>query len=57
VFVRRWAVHLLPGDPERTLVLRVLVTTIHDARTRTIAWSGRSGGDALLVSVRTRKGQ
>ena len=57
VFIRRWAVQPLANDPERTLVLQVLVTTVRDDRSRTAAWSGASGVDAMLVSVLTRKGQ
>ena len=54
VFIRRWAVRPLPADPERTLVLQVLVTTVRDDRSRD---RGRTayGVEALLVSVRTRK--
>jgi hypothetical protein len=55
VFVRRWAVWPLPADPDRTLVLHVLVTTIHEDRARA-SRTIPSGSDALLWSVRTRKG-
>jgi prepilin-type N-terminal cleavage/methylation domain-containing protein len=57
VFIRRWAVQPLATDPERTLVLQVLVTTVRDDRSRTAVWSGAAGVDAVLVSVLTRKGQ
>jgi prepilin-type N-terminal cleavage/methylation domain-containing protein len=57
VFIRRWAVWPLPADPERTLVLQVLVTTVRDDRSRATEWTGRTGVEALLVSVRTRKAQ
>jgi prepilin-type N-terminal cleavage/methylation domain-containing protein len=57
VFIRRWAVRPLPADPERTLVLLVLVTTVRDDRARAAPWSGPTGVEALLISVRTRKGQ
>jgi type II secretory pathway pseudopilin PulG len=57
VFVRRWAVRPLPDDPERTLVLQVLVTTVRDDRSRSTPWNRPTGADALLVSVRTRAGQ
>lgn len=57
VFVRRWSVRPLPDDPARTLVLQVLVTTVRDDQSRSTPWSGRTGADALLVSVLTRKGQ
>ena len=42
VFIRRWAVSPLPADPERTLVLQVLVTTVRDDRSRATAWRGRA---------------
>jgi prepilin-type N-terminal cleavage/methylation domain-containing protein len=54
VFIRRWAVVPLPEDPARTVVLQVLVTTVRLDRSRGVAWRGRSGAEALLVSVRTR---
>jgi transposase len=54
VFVRRWAVRPLPSDPERTIVLQVLVTTVAQERSRAAPWQTRSGTEVLLVSVRTR---
>jgi hypothetical protein len=57
VFIRRWSVRPLQADPERTLVLQVLVTTVRDDRSRSTPWSRRTGVESLLVSVRTRKGQ
>jgi len=54
VFVRRWAVRPLPSDPERTIVLQVLVTTVAQERSRAGPWQTRSGTEALLVSARTR---
>jgi prepilin-type N-terminal cleavage/methylation domain-containing protein len=56
VFIRRWSVIPMPGSPDRTLLLQVLVTTVALDRTRSPElWSGRTGTEALLVSVRTRK--
>jgi prepilin-type N-terminal cleavage/methylation domain-containing protein len=56
VFIRRWAVRPLPDDPDRTLILEVLVTTTKVDRARPAgSWAGRSGAEALLVSVRTRR--
>jgi prepilin-type N-terminal cleavage/methylation domain-containing protein len=58
VFVRRWAVVPLESDPDRTLVLQVLVTTRRlEADRPPGTWRQRIGPEALLVSVRTRKGQ
>jgi prepilin-type N-terminal cleavage/methylation domain-containing protein len=58
VFVRRWAVVPLPDedDPDRTLVLQVVVTPIRLDRSRSTGWQHRSGTEAMLVSVLTRKG-
>ena len=56
-FVRRWAIRPFSADPERTLLLQVLVTTVRDDRSRAGPWSQRGGSDALLVSVRTRAGR
>jgi hypothetical protein len=56
-FVRRWAVAPLPEDPDRSLVLHVLVSTVADESARGAAWRRRSGTEALLVSVRTRRAQ
>ena len=55
VFIRRWSIVPLPADPNRTLVLHVLVTTVRQDRLRGGPWQRRSGVDALLVSVRTRR--
>jgi prepilin-type N-terminal cleavage/methylation domain-containing protein len=55
LFVRRWAVRPLPADPSRTIVLQVLVTTVQQDRARAGPWRARSGSEAFLVSVRTRK--
>jgi prepilin-type N-terminal cleavage/methylation domain-containing protein len=57
VFIRRWVVNPLPADPERTLILQVRVTTVKLDRMRGARpWNGRTGSEALLVSVRTRMG-
>jgi hypothetical protein len=58
VFVRRWAVQALPADPDRTLILQVLVTTVRQERTRPPgSWQIRTGSESHLVSVLTRKGR
>jgi hypothetical protein len=54
VFVRRWAVQPLASDPDRTLILSVLVTTAGLDRARTGPWEGRTGVEAFLVNARTR---
>ena len=62
VYIRRWAIQPLPTNPNNTLILQVFVTPVaNDAARRQ---SGavqdrlrRLPGDALLVSVKTRKAQ
>ena len=59
-YIRRWAIVPLPTNPNNTLVIQVLVTAVSDetirrdtgGQTRT-----RMPGDALLISVKTRKAQ
>lgn len=55
VFVRRWAIVPVPADPARSLVLQVLVTTVQQDRQRGGPWRIRSGTEAALVTVLTRK--
>jgi prepilin-type N-terminal cleavage/methylation domain-containing protein len=58
-FIRRWAIRPLPTNPNNTLVLQVLVTPVSNEGSR-VATAGprrRMAGDALLVSVKTRKSQ
>ena len=56
-FIRRWSVRPLPADPGSTLILSVLVTTVAQDRSRADAWTSRSGTEALLVTLITRKGR
>jgi type II secretory pathway pseudopilin PulG len=56
VFIRRWAIQPLPTNPNNTLIFQVYVThTATEARRAADAPRRRSPGDALLVTVRTRK--
>jgi prepilin-type N-terminal cleavage/methylation domain-containing protein len=58
-YIRRWSVRPLPTNPNNTLVLQVLVTPVANEGSR-VAGPGprqRMPGDALLVSVKTRKSQ
>lgn len=58
VFVRRWAVSALAGGDARTIVLQVLVVPIAEDRARgTRPWQGPAGQEALLTTIRTRRGQ
>jgi hypothetical protein len=55
VFIRRWSVQPLPSDPDRTLILSVLVTTTSLGHARAGPWQRRSDAEAFLVSARTRR--
>ncbi len=57
VFIRRWAITPLPTNPNNTLILQVLVTPVVNeaARGNSSGPRIRMPGDALLVSVKTRK--
>ena len=56
VFIRRWNVARLPSSPSDSLVLRVLVTTVvRDRQASGISPRRRLEGDAMLVTVLTRK--
>ena len=59
VYIRRWSIQPLPTNPNNTLVLQVLVTpvTSEQARVESQFTRTRMAGDALLVTVRTRKAQ
>lgn len=58
VFVRRWSIQPLPTNPNNTLILQVLVTPVtNETRRDSTAAFQRMNGDALLVSVKTRKAQ
>jgi prepilin-type N-terminal cleavage/methylation domain-containing protein len=56
-FVRRWSVQPLPADPGATMILSVLVSPVAQDRSRRAAWRARSGAEALLVTLQTRKGR
>jgi prepilin-type N-terminal cleavage/methylation domain-containing protein len=57
VYIRRWSIQPLPTNPNNTLVIQVLVTPVVSEATRTESAFTRTrmSGDALLVTVRTRK--
>jgi hypothetical protein len=58
VFVRRWSIQPLPTNPNNTLILQVFVTPISNEVLRDPTDDfRRMAGDALLVSVKTRKAQ
>jgi hypothetical protein len=57
VYIRRWSIQPLPTNPNNTLVIQVLVTPVTSelARVESAFTRTRMAGDALLVTVRTRK--
>jgi prepilin-type N-terminal cleavage/methylation domain-containing protein len=59
VYIRRWSILPLPTNPNNTLVIQVLVTPIanENARLATNFTRTRMAGDALLISMKTRKAQ
>jgi prepilin-type N-terminal cleavage/methylation domain-containing protein len=59
VYIRRWSVRPLPTNPNNTLVLQVLVAPVANEAVRLDGPGTRQRmlGDALLVSVKTRKSQ
>lgn len=59
VYIRRWSIQPLPTNPNNTLIIQVLVTPVtnEQARVESAFTRTRMAGDALLVTVRTRKAQ
>src|SRR6476659_5038723 len=57
VYIRRWSITPLPTNPNNTIVIQVLVTPVTNelARVQSAFSRTRMAGDALLVTVRTRK--
>ena len=57
VYIRRWSIQPLPTNPNNTLIIQVLVTPVtnEQARVASAYTRTRMAGDALLVTVRTRK--
>ena len=59
VYIRRWSILPLPTNPNNSLLVQVLVTPIanENARQATIWTRTRMPGDALLITMKTRKAQ
>jgi prepilin-type N-terminal cleavage/methylation domain-containing protein len=57
VYIRRWSITPLPTNPNNTIVIQVLVTPVasENARVESQFTRTRMSGDALLISVKTRK--
>jgi prepilin-type N-terminal cleavage/methylation domain-containing protein len=60
-YIRRWSILPLPTNPNNTLVIQVLVTPVADEMQRVETTDRttrpRLAGDAMLISVKTRKAQ
>jgi len=55
-FIRRWNIQPLPTNPNNTLILQVLVTTVkREARLQAEGPRRRYPDDALVATVKTRK--
>jgi prepilin-type N-terminal cleavage/methylation domain-containing protein len=59
VYIRRWSIQPLPTNPNNSLVIQVLVTPIANEHARVASpfTRTRMPGDALLISMKTRKAQ
>jgi prepilin-type N-terminal cleavage/methylation domain-containing protein len=62
IYIRRWSIEPLPTNPNNTLVLQVLVTTVVRENAVNAAGAGgqqrrRYPDDALIATVKTRKGR
>jgi prepilin-type N-terminal cleavage/methylation domain-containing protein len=53
-YIRRWSIDPLPDDPDRALVLQVLVTRLRRGPGAAPGRVGRMPHDARIVTVRTR---
>ncbi len=56
-YIRRWSIEPLPTNPNNTIVIQVLVMPVADemSRVESIFTRTRMPGDALLITVKTRK--
>jgi prepilin-type N-terminal cleavage/methylation domain-containing protein len=56
-YIRRWSITPLPTNPNNTIVIQVLVTPVASeaARVESAYTRTRMAGDALLITVKTRK--
>lgn len=57
VYIRRWSIEPLPTNPNNTLILQVLVTTVLREQQVGNAYAARKrhADDALIATVKTRK--
>lgn len=55
LFVRRWSVTPLPVNPNNSLILQVLVTTVHRDRQAVGMNRVRLADEALVATLKTRK--
>jgi type II secretory pathway pseudopilin PulG len=55
-YIRRWSIEPLPTNPNNTIIIQVLVTTVANEAARPAEQARtRVPGDSLLVTVKTRK--
>jgi len=54
-YIRRWSIEPLPGNPDNTIVLQVLVTRWGSRHAAAWSTGRRAPDEAWLVSVKTRK--
>jgi len=56
LYIRRWNISPLPTNPNNTLILQVLVTTVNRDRQMPVAGPRRRAADeALVATLKTRK--
>ena len=55
LYIRRWNVSPLPINPNNTLILQVLVTTVHRDRQAVAGPRQRLADEALVATIKTRK--
>jgi prepilin-type N-terminal cleavage/methylation domain-containing protein len=55
LYIRRWSITPLPTNPNNTLILQVLVTTVHRERQAPGGTRQRLADDALVTTIKTRK--
>ena len=55
LYIRRWNISPLPINPNNTLILQVLVTTVHRDRQAVAGPRQRLADEALVATIKTRK--
>src|SRR5262249_46454513 len=55
VYLRRWNIAPLPGDPANTVLIRVVAMPVVNGASRSRISSSNRGGSPVLVAIKTRK--